>query len=170
MSARVLRQSWRRWLSRKPAARWRMRGRRLTASGEVVVAADISTGRLVAPGRTAGRIRLHKMGSMRGWRVLLLYLAERPSALRMTTHQHLRALEQLPSPSRVLTYNAAAGAPAWLRRLRFDAVVLHTTFLCIRWYDRVEAERSEEHTSELQSLTNLVCRLLLEKKKINDHT
>src|SRR5262249_61730194 len=27
------------------------------------------------------------------------------------------------------------------------------------------ALRSEEHTSELQSLTNLVCRLLLEKKK-----
>src|SRR5262249_56659765 len=27
--------------------------------------------------------------------------------------------------------------------------------------------RSEEHTSELQSLTNLVCRLLLEKKKNN---
>src|SRR2546430_5796471 len=33
---------------------------------------------------------------------------------------------------------------------------------------RVEAgllERSEEHTSELQSQSNLVCRLLLEKKK-----
>src|SRR5258706_1993214 len=28
--------------------------------------------------------------------------------------------------------------------------------------------RSEEHTSELQSLTNLVCRLLLEKKKYNN--
>src|SRR5437016_10599030 len=28
-----------------------------------------------------------------------------------------------------------------------------------------KAARSEEHTSELQSLTNLVCRLLLEKKK-----
>src|SRR5258706_3783693 len=27
------------------------------------------------------------------------------------------------------------------------------------------SQRSEEHTSELQSLTNLVCRLLLEKKK-----
>src|SRR5262249_59804479 len=27
------------------------------------------------------------------------------------------------------------------------------------------SNRSEEHTSELQSLTNLVCRLLLEKKK-----
>src|SRR5437016_14626745 len=29
----------------------------------------------------------------------------------------------------------------------------------------VRSCRSEEHTSELQSLTNLVCRLLLEKKK-----
>src|SRR2546430_7518957 len=32
--------------------------------------------------------------------------------------------------------------------------------------DRV-ADRSEEHTSELQSQSNLVCRLLLEKKKTN---
>src|SRR5258706_1577835 len=31
--------------------------------------------------------------------------------------------------------------------------------------DRGDHDRSEEHTSELQSLTNLVCRLLLEKKK-----
>src|SRR3712207_8173286 len=30
--------------------------------------------------------------------------------------------------------------------------------------------RSEEHTSELQSRQYLVCRLLLEKKKINTHT
>src|SRR5205814_8861287 len=30
---------------------------------------------------------------------------------------------------------------------------------------RVEMHRSEEHTSELQSLRHLVCRLLLEKKK-----
>src|SRR5437016_10250220 len=30
--------------------------------------------------------------------------------------------------------------------------------------------RSEEHTSELQSLTNLVCRLLLEKKKKKKQT
>src|SRR5688572_32510686 len=29
-------------------------------------------------------------------------------------------------------------------------------------------ERSEEHTSELQSQSNLVCRLLLEKKKTNN--
>src|SRR2546430_11676948 len=29
--------------------------------------------------------------------------------------------------------------------------------------------RSEEHTSELQSQSNLVCRLLLEKKNIREH-
>src|SRR5205823_14902672 len=32
-----------------------------------------------------------------------------------------------------------------------------------------DPERSEEHTSELQSLAYLVCRLLLEKKKKNIH-
>src|SRR5712664_4481018 len=33
--------------------------------------------------------------------------------------------------------------------------------------DHAAAERSEEHTSELQSRSDLVCRLLLEKKKKN---
>src|SRR5687767_15703778 len=33
---------------------------------------------------------------------------------------------------------------------------------------RAYADRSEEHTSELQSLAYLVCRLLLEKKKKNN--
>src|SRR5256885_12588479 len=35
--------------------------------------------------------------------------------------------------------------------------------------DRRHGTRSEEHTSELQSPCNLVCRLLLEKKKKNNH-
>src|SRR5258705_1411860 len=34
-----------------------------------------------------------------------------------------------------------------------------------RLHTRAGVERSEEHTSELQSLRHLVCRLLLEKKK-----
>src|SRR2546430_13517451 len=34
---------------------------------------------------------------------------------------------------------------------------------------RLRDERSEEHTSELQSQSNLVCRLLLEKKKKEFH-
>src|SRR2546430_13580501 len=35
-----------------------------------------------------------------------------------------------------------------------------------RW---IHPDRSEEHTSELQSQSNLVCRLLLEKKNSNSH-
>src|SRR5256885_9623710 len=34
-----------------------------------------------------------------------------------------------------------------------------------KWWLAYNLERSEEHTSELQSPCNLVCRLLLEKKK-----
>src|SRR5438094_5633067 len=34
-----------------------------------------------------------------------------------------------------------------------------------RWRPRCKPNRSEEHTSELQSPYDLVCRLLLEKKK-----
>src|SRR5256885_12091726 len=42
--------------------------------------------------------------------------------------------------------------------------------VAIRYFasTRFAAHRSEEHTSELQSPCNLVCRLLLEKR--NDHT
>src|SRR5438270_9792680 len=42
-------------------------------------------------------------------------------------------------------------------------VIFHVAFLlaCV--------SRSEEHTSELQSQSNLVCRLLLEKKKKKKH-
>src|SRR5690625_7047686 len=36
--------------------------------------------------------------------------------------------------------------------------------------DHRHTRRSEEHTSELQSRGHLVCRLLLEKKKQEDHT
>src|SRR5262249_60800275 len=46
---------------------------------------------------------------------------------------------------------------------RKQAVANHLTDLELGVARR---RRSEEHTSELQSLTNLVCRLLLEKKKI----
>src|SRR2546421_1609216 len=36
--------------------------------------------------------------------------------------------------------------------------------------DGTEHHRSEEHTSELQSRSDLVCRLLLEKKKKNEQS
>src|SRR5262249_62407111 len=52
---------------------------------------------------------------------------------------------------------------------RSAAVILCSWFSCLEGLDcdrrNAGKSRSEEHTSELQSLTNLVCRLLLEKKK-----
>src|SRR2546430_9078392 len=48
----------------------------------------------------------------------------------------------------------------------------HPDSLILRKRGRAEADegRSEEHTSELQSQSNLVCRLLLEKKKKTNTT
>src|SRR2546430_11496556 len=50
-----------------------------------------------------------------------------------------------------------------------DGLLLQPTLIRSRPGPRGSAwARSEEHTSELQSQSNLVCRLLLEKKKIQD--
>src|SRR5688572_31126695 len=54
----------------------------------------------------------------------------------------------------------------------FGDVVEMTTFHVglqqhMRAFMKAKRTRSEEHTSELQSQSNLVCRLLLEKKKKN---
>src|SRR5688572_31996537 len=59
------------------------------------------------------------------------------------------------------------------RRLRFDELVDQFNLLFLLFTFRFDLffadtnffDRSEEHTSELQSQSNLVCRLLLEKKK-----
>src|SRR5262249_59575527 len=104
------------------------------------------------------------------------------SLLRSSSHPHLppfptrRSSDLLPGSIRAgagpltprrypVARPANRGYGAGMDERRFvvqlhDATTLHFDL-------RVES-RSEEHTSELQSLTNLVCRLLLEKK--NDHT
>src|SRR5690242_20894058 len=57
-----------------------------------------------------------------------------------------------------------AGDRAALRGRRQDRARTHSGRVSPR-VRRERAGRSEEHTSELQSHVNLVCRLLLEKKK-----
>src|SRR2546430_7228780 len=52
---------------------------------------------------------------------------------------------------------ALVGFDAWISAVRPDQSDSRSTTELL--------ERSEEHTSELQSQSNLVCRLLLEKKK-----
>src|SRR2546430_10883476 len=49
--------------------------------------------------------------------------------------------------------------------LTFHYLSSHAPYLPKRFDQARFAFRSEEHTSELQSQSNLVCRLLLEKKK-----
>src|SRR5262244_1335972 len=67
--------------------------------------------------------------------------------------------------SGVWLYVAPLGPSAW-RYMFFIGVLPALSLLWIRTSVRdPDLWRSEEHTSELQSLTNLVCRLLLEKKK-----
>src|SRR2546430_8303774 len=57
---------------------------------------------------------------------------------------------------------------AWRRALKGSACGLDTSPSQVGSRRRAtcRTRRSEEHTSELQSQSNLVCRLLLEKKKI----
>src|SRR5260370_31966117 len=50
----------------------------------------------------------------------------------------------------------------------FDTIIIGGGAQTTGWPARIPPRRSEEHTSELQSHLNLVCRLLLEKKKKNE--
>src|SRR2546430_8428824 len=59
----------------------------------------------------------------------------------------------------IYTLSLHDALPISARRRRARGAERHT-----RDGDRVRPRRSEEHTSELQSQSNLVCRLLLEKR------
>src|SRR5256885_10997749 len=78
-------------------------------------------------------------------------------------------LQALPIP---LSYGTAYTALHWRARLQEGDVVLVLGAGSGVGAAAVEVARqtprSEEHTSELQSPCNLVCRLLLEKKKKQD--
>src|SRR2546430_3497294 len=63
------------------------------------------------------------------------------------------------------------GPPPTEAEQLFDVVHLRVAArsLGVEKLEAGEGVRSEEHTSELQSQSNLVCRLLLEKKKNTDY-
>src|SRR5438046_4674534 len=79
------------------------------------------------------------------------------------------------TPARAAGFNVMMPPAGLIQHLRYTQSMLPTVVttgalrapgsnaLCFA--SQSFLDRSEEHTSELQSLTNLVCRLLLEKKK-----
>src|SRR5690242_21417676 len=87
--------------------------------------------------------------------------------------------DALPISGAVLALEAAAGNPAVTALALYEPPFVVDDWrppLPASYLDRLTellaagqrdgAVRSEEHTSELQSHVNLVCRLLLEKKKV----
>src|SRR5258708_19049963 len=59
----------------------------------------------------------------------------------------------------------AVAVPAGVGRLFVDGLVEQVDERLEEIFELRDEQRSEEHTSELQSPDHLVCRLLLEKKK-----
>src|SRR5437899_4316988 len=64
----------------------------------------------------------------------------------------------------LLILHSELGVPGWLRA--YEKLARHFTVYVpsLPGFGQSGRPRSEEHTSELQSLRHLVCRLLLEKK------
>src|SRR5687767_15757952 len=78
-----------------------------------------------------------------------------------------------PAPTEIYTLSLHDALPIYpVRSPQIRVLVQMKEAMLSEWLwlyvDNRRARRSEEHTSELQSLAYLVCRLLLEKKKKNN--
>src|SRR2546425_9690686 len=91
-------------------------------------------------------------------RTTLVFMVEAPMSIRATAS---------PRSSGKLSSNWLASAKPSTSTMDGVNPASETTEAYSSTLDFLTATRSEEHTSELQSLAYLVCRLLLEKKKIN---
>src|SRR5438046_7600741 len=76
----------------------------------------------------------------------------------------LRTIALTKSDDKNWTANFTFQRPAENQLILDGRMDNHQVHLELQLTGRNSFPRSEEHTSELQSLTNLVCRLLLEKK------
>ena len=74
------------------------------------------------------------------------------------------AVLALPNRNEFAAFEPAEGI-AQVQAVNLSGDVVRLSITGIGAAPVANVTRSEEHTSELQSLTNLVCRLLLEKKK-----
>jgi hypothetical protein len=74
-------------------------------------------------------------------RILVLYQHVEIRHMRAAVNDHLHALAFGDESHQILYYNALNGAPASLRYLKFDAVILHTLLLGRRWEPHFEQWR-----------------------------
>src|SRR5437868_11885162 len=81
---------------------------------------------------------------------------------RSTLFPYTTLFRSMPEIRRIGVLTGGGDAPG------LNAVIRAVVKACCN--SRIEVLRSEEHTSELQSRFDLVCRLLLEKKKIKKKT
>src|SRR5438132_8191834 len=112
------------------------------------------------PGMTVSRLRSYVAAVRAGSR-----RAIRDPAITMVVFRRVPPRPSRTVPARIVMVGAWARASAGSRAssmdgLRDDGSGTRPTYA---------AARSEEHTSELQSHSDLVCRLLLEKKKKKTH-
>src|SRR5690606_40250312 len=105
----------------------------------------------------------------------LLLAPAPPSLCSLSLHDALpifpsvEALGQSPAAS--MTAAAKALLAGLTPEQRSEALVAFDAPVRRDWHNipKDDRKRSEEHTSELQSRENLVCRLLLEKKRKETH-
>src|SRR5947199_3591484 len=84
---------------------------------------------------------------------------------RSTPFPTRRSSDLSSYPRLLAAYVAADGAKLTLAGQKLPRTDQSAMALAEQSRPSLEKQRSEEHTSELQSLRHLVCRLLLEKKK-----
>src|SRR5258706_4005974 len=92
----------------------------------------------------------------------------RPLSRRRYQHRRRRLKRPTPLPPKTRNLFLCGGMERCFLRWPTPGIEGRCGTLAPKVCDtRSRRMRSEEHTSELQSLTNLVCRLLLGKKKIH---
>src|SRR5690606_41400014 len=102
----------------------------------------------------------------------LLHTTTTPPISPLSLHDALPIYMQFLTP-KIFGNNASFRIQQEVRRYPLNSIFLHHIRLPpfeLRnmWPILQSIVRSEEHTSELQSRENLVCRLLLEKKKAKE--
>src|SRR5205814_3728573 len=88
--------------------------------------------------------------------------------LRIGRRRKVYRLQGAGPDSSAVIAKRSRKADALIERTIYEEILPRVTVPSLRYYGFLE--RSEEHTSELQSLRHLVCRLLVEKKNESDRT